>query len=810
MPRATLLLLLCSLLLSVGGRSQPTAQAGISAYSYYPPERDKESWQRLNLWLSATYLYVSKEAMEDQDSCLLLASRSLGLSRFSILAEGFGDEKLRHQSSWINQGAPGTGMQLLSGTTGKKQLQVLLLLGAYYAFQPGSYSRYKDSVEYFVHKAIAASRELQEQRWERIALCLLEKVYLQGADRNADSLCASLLDQCRKAGDKETEARAIAYRGIFTIPGQANFNRKLADLQQAADSYQRLGDTEGAINVWTDLGYIFSATGQDKQAYEAFTKALLLEEAIGFPYTQYSTDNLAMITFFQGKFGEPLRYTRQTIKVAESCRDSIGWAYYYSRLANLYISENRDKEGVEMVQKATRQFITDRNPALYNILQIEISYLNAAGRAREALDQVTAISQKVSPVIVSDLFYYHHILSGCYINLNRFDSAEFHIRKMDSLENITEAVRGPFRRGSVNNQLAALYLKRGQYHKAKEFLENHFRISSYGHRSLRNDLNIYSMLITADSALGDQAAVIAHYKEYIKLIDSNFKATKIRQAEELQVVYETQEKEKQITVLNQQAKQTRTVTNVTLAGIAAVIIIAILLYRQNRLKQRSNTIITQKNGQLQDLLADKEWLLKEVHHRVKNNLQIIMSLLNSQSRYIDNEEALMAINDSQRRVQAISLIHQKLYQSDNTYSIDMRQYIDELISYAQDGFDTGSRAVIEQDIEPVRLDVSKAIPLGLIINEGIVNAMKYAFPGQHKGIVRISLKHTATEQLLLSITDNGIGLPPDAEITGNSSLGFNLMRGLARQLDGTFTIESNQGLHITIRFSPLTNPSYEL
>lgn len=810
MFRAVLLCMLFGLLISVGARSQSAAPANISAYSYYSPGKDKESWQRLNLWLSSTYLYVAKEALTDQDSCLLLASHSLGLTWFSILAEGFGDKELFAQSQWIDEGNPNIGVRLLSKGTGKKHLQLLLLLGSYYAFQPRGYSRYKDSVEYFLIKAIKESATLKEERLNRIAGCLLGKIYLQAYDNKGDSIYNLLIDQCRKVGDKETEARVMAYRGIYTAPMPATFQRKLTDLQQAADLYHSIGDIESEINLLMDMNYVFLAAGQLQNAHDLALKALSLAESIQYPYTHYITESLANITVYQGKFGEPLRYIRQTINVAENCRDSIGWALFYGRLAILYDFEGRQKEGLDMAQKSIRRFVIDRNPAVYNVLNIVIHHMNEEGRANEALNLVSDISKEVSaPVSISDLFFYHVVLSACYLNLNELDSAEMHIQKLDSLETLAEAVRGPFRRAAVNERFAELFFKRGQYRKAKEYLEKHFKIPSYGHHALMNDLGVYRLLIATDSALGDKEAVISHYKEYIKLLDSNFSVTKIRQAEELQVNYETQEKERQIAALNQDAKQSKLIKNLTLAGIVAAIIIAGLLYRQTRLKQKSNKIITLKNEQLQDLVADKEWLLKEIHHRVKNNLQIIMSLLDSQSRYIDNDAALTAINDSQRRVQAISLIHQKLYQSENTSSIDMPHYIDELVSYLQDSFDTRNRTVIEQDIEPLKLDVGKAIPLGLIINEGIVNAIKYAFPGRQNGIVRISLKYSDSDYLVLTISDNGIGLPADVKVSKRGSLGFSLMRGLTRQLNGTLNIESNAGLHISVRFGALNNESYD-
>jgi two-component sensor histidine kinase len=233
-------------------------------------------------------------------------------------------------------------------------------------------------------------------------------------------------------------------------------------------------------------------------------------------------------------------------------------------------------------------------------------------------------------------------------------------------------------------------------------------------------------------------------------------------------------------------------------------IIVALLYRQNRLKQKSNEVITQKNDELQELLIEKEWLVKEIHHRVKNNLQVIMSLLDSQAQYINNEAALHAVHDNLRRVHAMALIHQKLYLTDNISSIDMPVYINELLLYARDSFDDGERVKIEQSVASLELDVSQAIPLGLIINECVVNAIKYAFPGGRKGIVRVELYLDENSYIELHISDNGIGLPPELDPKAHRSLGLDLMQGLTQQLNGTFHMENNNGLHIKIRFPFLT------
>jgi len=346
----------------------------------------------------------------------------------------------------------------------------------------------------------------------------------------------------------------------------------------------------------------------------------------------------------------------------------------------------------------------------------------------------------------------------------------------------------------------------GEFAKSKKYYER-FLTDSLREIVVVNDMQAYEQLIHIDSVFHDAPAAVQHYKRYTALLDSNFRVSKIRQAEELQVKYQTEEKENQIAFLNQQSKleqadlkQATLTKNMTIAGIIAVLIIAGLLYRQNRLKQKNNNVISHKNKQLQHLLSDKEWLLKEIHHRVKNNLQTVMSLLNSQSAYIDNESALTAIHDSQHRVHAMSLIHQKLYNSENLSSIDMSFYIRELVSYLADSFNTGQRIRFEFAIESLEMDVSQAVPLGLILNEAITNAIKYAFPDSRSGIISISLSHTADHHYLLIISDNGVGMPSHFNNKKTGSLGMSLMEGLSEDLDGSFSIQNNNGTTIKISF----------
>jgi two-component sensor histidine kinase len=206
-------------------------------------------------------------------------------------------------------------------------------------------------------------------------------------------------------------------------------------------------------------------------------------------------------------------------------------------------------------------------------------------------------------------------------------------------------------------------------------------------------------------------------------------------------------------------------------------------------------------GEKDQLLTEKEWLLKEIHHRVKNNLQVVMSLLNSQAASLQDQSALAAIKESQHRVQAMALIHQKLYQSESVARIPMQSYINEVVAYLHDSYDPVQPVRFNLSVEPVELDVTLAVPLGLIINEAITNAFKYAFPDGRPGSITLSLHWLQQARYLLTIKDDGVGLPSNYDPSNSRSLGMTLMHGFSNQLGGELTITSPPGLTISLAFA---------
>lgn len=290
---------------------------------------------------------------------------------------------------------------------------------------------------------------------------------------------------------------------------------------------------------------------------------------------------------------------------------------------------------------------------------------------------------------------------------------------------------------------------------------------------------------------------------------------------DLQLKYETGQREQTIKILNSQGRVQRAdlqrvnvERNITIGGVGLLLILAAMAYTALRNKRRNNLElnakqdeINQKNFTLEKLLQEKEqllvekdWLLKEVHHRVKNNLQIVMSLLSTQSAYLENDAALDAISASRNRVQAISLIHQKLYSTSDVASIDMQAYIADLVNYLRDCLDTAKHRIrFEQLVEPIRIDLAQAVPVGLILNEAITNAIKYAFDDQGGEII-IGFQSIGNNNLLLTVADNGIGLLADFDIRKTTSLGMEMMKVLARQLRGTFEVKNASGVTVMVEF----------
>ena len=289
-----------------------------------------------------------------------------------------------------------------------------------------------------------------------------------------------------------------------------------------------------------------------------------------------------------------------------------------------------------------------------------------------------------------------------------------------------------------------------------------------------------------------QNASVAQLEEFDKNLDKSLKEGELK----LDIVKKENE-------LVQKAKERNWYIGALLAGL----FLLVLVYRNFRLKQKSNQQLELLNGELEtkNTLLDKrnaenELLLKEIHHRVKNNLEVVSSLLELQSAQIDDPAVASAMLASQNRVHSMGIIHQKLYQGEHLAAIEMRDYFINLSENIVSSFNAEGRIKVECNMPQLVLDVDTAISIGLITNELLTNSLKYAFIEKENGNINITLNEENTEGgLLLKVSDDGIGKVPDQKAKG-TGFGTQLITLLTRQLDGKLTYETNNGTTVLLYF----------
>ena len=215
---------------------------------------------------------------------------------------------------------------------------------------------------------------------------------------------------------------------------------------------------------------------------------------------------------------------------------------------------------------------------------------------------------------------------------------------------------------------------------------------------------------------------------------------------------------------------------------------------------RDITARKQAEKKLTASLKEKEVLLKEVHHRVKNNLQVISSLLSLQSQHIKDKESLEMFQESQSRIRAMALIHEKLYQSEDMARIDIAAYIQDLTAFLFSTYTVSNEIKVNIAVTDIFLIITTAIPCGLIINELVTNALKHAFPHQQDGTITVSMTPSNTDSLILTVSDTGIGFPEGIDFRNTTTLGMQLVISLVEQLDGTITLDRSEGTRFRIEF----------
>lgn len=685
-----------------------------------------------------------------------------------------------------------------------------------------------DSAVFFYRQAYDVATPLHLPQLQ--ARSLLAIAYAQMLGDQADSgrtYYHRVIAEFQRLRDTLDEATAWASlgTGLRDIDSLTR-NEKIDAFRRAERLHRQMGKITDALRQKEAIAYIYMRAGKLDSA-ESLLQSNLREYSVMHYTKLYRTyDLLTGVYKTRGDWPHQLYYGLEMVRNAEQYAPKADLSYYYYILGGFYFDAGMHPEALYYLRKSAEYNATYNNyKFFYDRLKSLTDELLAEGKPEEALEYCKKSIAKAPAPGNDAKLYYNMSLGDCYLALGQTDSARSHyLISQDCLVKEDNSYNFSFYTYAfLHARLGKLYFTRHQFAIAQSYLDKLDSVPPHVIKPAQLKSNEL-LRFRVDSAMGSFVSAIRHYQAFKNIDDSLLNVNKSRQIVEMQTKYESRQKEQEIRLLQTQR-------SFIIGGVGLLLVIICLLYYAYRAKQRHNL-------EKDRLLTEKDWLLKEIHHRVKNNLQIITSLLKTQSHFLEEGSARNAIRETLNRVQSMSLIHHKLYTESDISSIDLPAYISDLILHLQNSFSDLSRHVdFRHKAEPIRMESGQLIPIGLILNEAITNSIKYAFPkdgGTTRGggttrrgstirgggtiressaikedaTICISLLSAGPNCLELIISDNGIGLPGDFDTRSTRSLGMKMIRMLTKQLDGKLVITGSPGVKIVVQF-PLKYQHYE-
>jgi len=555
---------------------------------------------------------------------------------------------------------------------------------------------------------------------------------------------------------------------------------------------QRRGIDSLTAICMNDLGVTFYKLEEFDSCIIYYTKALEIFERLKDPQRQATIElNLSIIYKDKGRYEKALELALKAASKLEKTepQPALGSAYnniglIYTKLANYPYALAFHRKALDIRRLVNYQ------------KGVGQSYNNLALVFREMKQYDSALQHYTSSLIVKRLMNDNAAMASTLGNigdvlleLNKPVEAESHYREALALKRANGDKLGE---ALTLNSMTRIELMRKNFAQAALHLLRAQEIElSLGF--LEGLKETYDLQVSLNQANGNyqQAFLYAQKRDAVK--DSLMSQEKARSLAEMQARYETEKKEQRIASLEQERglQESRLETNrlwililvVTSVLLSVIVGLVGYLYRT-----------TQRNKH------HVEMLLKELHHRVKNNLQVISSVLSLQSQQLKDVEAVQAVKASESRVNAMALIHRKLYAGEQDRLINMKDYTNELVTFLVHTYGFSDWEFdFKLNMENIMLDVDKAIPMGLILNELISNACKYAYQGNPHPALVVSMEIRNSKMLLVGIADNGKGITGDVMNNGKSSFGLKMVQMLMRDLQGKIKMETTAGTNYVLQ-----------
>ncbi|WP_083930689.1 sensor histidine kinase [Eudoraea adriatica] len=512
----------------------------------------------------------------------------------------------------------------------------------------------------------------------------------------------------------------------------------------------------------------------------------VLKKDLPLLYTQ-----LGYVSERQGKLDKAADIAMETFLLGEELKDKRAMAVAFSDLSNLFWKQSRFEKALEYGLKALTLF---EERGLSDLDYDFTLYL--VGNCYMALNEhEEALKYYEHSIAIGERYGFFNNLCDVYISmvylrayLNDFEAADLAgkraIKYGELLDNNFMLMRSWLSIGKSQNL-------QGKYISAIESLKRSIEIATSDFGDDFYLSQAYEELGKAYAGNHNYREAYQAYAEYDKLKKEIFTTKADQHISLLLTEFDVAQKESTIMVQENQIKKQRSRQTLMILIGCLLLFILLLLYNTIQTNKKKNRLLKKQND-------EKEYLLKEIHHRVKNNLEIVSSLLSLQSEQVGDSKVADAMQKSQNRVHSMSMIHQKLYQGKSFSSIEMKEYFRNLGNYIVDIYGASDRIQIMCEMKELQLDVDTAIPIGLIVNELLTNSLKYAFPENRKGLIKISLVASGN-QLHLDVSDNGIGRNYQDKVQG-TGFGTQLIDLLTRQLEGKMSLNIKKGTAVSFEF----------
>lgn len=592
-----------------------------------------------------------------------------------------------------------------------------------------------------------------------------------------------------------------AYDWLDVVNASLNLALKVGDsttLTQfkliQAQIYHDLGDYDKSVAIANELH-------ADIQGMEFDTKKILLD---------LMDSNYAQLQFFDKQI--EIRKEKRELGITENIA-------FYDIYSNLGLHRKAMSDYIMEVKKNIEEDdfygLAEYNNNVGNFLRLDKSASTAITNLSTAKGFIEVYLNDLSTVKTEAEIQKGQLLKGviegnigkCYVLLNQYKEAIPYLE--NSIATIDEYNVGAYSADIVENTLALAesHLHLNNLRTAKGYLDKNLNVVKVDNIIKKNRL-----LAAYYDRIADFEKESMYLKRNVRIRDSiNYNESSIKKQQLVAVVAHEDLANSRRMIDEQkllmerarsemQAKDER-INLVFISLIFTLLGFAGLVYAYLKSIKNQRLIAEQKHI-IENSLVEKDSLLKEIHHRVKNNLQMVSSLLSLQTKNTRSKAAIEALEEGKSRVKAMALIHQKLYQNDDLSVIEMQGYIESLVNSVQSVFKKGGHNInITIDAEGVELDIDRAIPFGLVLNELVSNSFKYAFPDDpENGKIYIHLRKNG-EQGFFEYTDNGIGLPDDSDERVNSSMGIRLMNRLVNQLQSTLNIDkTSEGVRFWFNF----------